>query len=106
MNTLRVLTYIWIITSVYDMCTRFKTCLCNGKIEILPILFIHRLMFVFLYFGWLFDDKLILGLYLLFMISLQVHWLFNDNQCIITQIERSICDLPKNSYSDYVFVFF
>lgn len=88
------------------MFTRFKNCLCEKKVEIIPILLFHRLLWVFLFFGWMFDDKLILGVYLIFILSLQTHWMFNKNQCFITQIERNICNLPENSYSDYLFNFF
>jgi len=97
------------ITSIFDMFTRFKNCLRGKKIEIIPILFFSQTfvgIFILLFFGWMFDDKMILSVYLIFILSLQTHWIFNKNQCFITQIERNICNLSENSYGDYLFDFF
>ena len=102
---LLVVIIIYILTSIYDMNTRFKTCL-KGNIKILPVLLFHRLLWVFLFFGWIFDSKFILIIYLLFNIGLQIHWLFNNNECVITQIERKMCKLPADSYSDYFYNLF
>ena len=106
MNNLIVLLCVWIMASIFDMFTRFKNCLCSGKIEILPVLLFHRLLWIFMFFGWLFNDKFVLILYLGFLIIIQLHWFFNNNKCIITEIEINICDLPEDSYSDYFYNFF
>ena len=86
------------------MFTRFKTCLCE-KFEILPILLIHRFIWVLMFFGWMFNDKSILVSYVIFLMLLRVHWIFNNNECVVTQIERNICQFPEDSYSDYFYNF-
>lgn len=101
-----ILVVIFIFTTIYDTQTRFKMCLQTNTSEILPILLFHRMLWVFLFFGWVFLNKYILVIYLLFNISLQIHWLYNSNECIITQIERKICNFPANSYSDYFYNLF
>ena len=56
-----------------------------------------------MFFGWMFDDKSILVSYVIFLMLLRVHWIFNNNECVVTQIERNICQFPEDSYSDYLY---
>ena len=87
------------------MLTKFRICLGN-KPQILPLLLFHRILWVFLFFGWIFNNKYIIIVYLVFNITLQIHWLLNSNECILTPFERQICDFPADSYSDYFYDLF
>jgi len=54
-------------------------------IKILHILFIF-----FVLFGFLSNDPLMLILYLVTLISLQLHWYLNDDTCFLTIMERTL----------------
>ena len=104
-NIFIILIVIYIVAIIFDMLTKFRICLGN-KPQILPLLLFHRILWVFLFFGWIFNNKYIIIVYLVFNITLQIHWLLNSNECILTQFERQICDFPADSYSDYFYDLF
>jgi hypothetical protein len=56
-------------------------------IPIQLITLLHFFITIFTFFGILLPNKYI-KYYILFIIILQIHWLTNNNECIITQIEQ------------------
>jgi len=59
-------------------------------------LFIHHCLSIFLHFGWLSSDPLILKLYLMVPLITMVHWLLNRNRCMATEQYNIECNLPKD----------
>jgi hypothetical protein len=51
------------------------------------IKYFHYFSTTFLFFGFLLPEKY-LGYYLLFVVILRVHWLTNNNSCILTELEE------------------
>ena len=49
---------------------------------------IHIIFVIFVLFGILFNDPLLLLLYLATLISLQLHWYTNNDVCFLTLLER------------------
>lgn len=64
----------------------------NDKKKIIVTLLIHQMLEIFYSFGWLFNDKIILILYVIYPFIIFFHWYTNDCKCILTQIESRICD--------------
>ena len=60
-------------------------------------LFIHHLSNVFLHFGWLSSDPVILKLYLIAPVVTMAHWIANNNRCMVTEQYNIACNLPKET---------
>jgi hypothetical protein len=66
------------------------------------ILIIHHFISIFLHFGWIFNNKTILILYILSVNIIYVQFLFNDDKCVLTQIENKLCQYkPYRHFTDY-----
>jgi hypothetical protein len=48
---------------------------------------LHYLIVFFFFFGFLLPDKYV-SYYLLFVIIIKLHWLTNNNECVLTQLEQ------------------
>jgi hypothetical protein len=57
-------------------------------------LYFHHIVALFLYIGWLSASKTILFIYLFLVFIIVVHWVTNDQKCILTQIVNYYCGLP------------
>jgi hypothetical protein len=77
----------------------------NFDLKLVSILFIHHLISTFSNFGWIFNDKKILTLYLLFPLGTLVHWLTNKNKCILTDSFNKICGYRHYEYFHDLFYF-
>ena len=86
--------------------TKYNKCIENKPTIILPIIILHRFIWVIGYFGWIFNNKTILKIYLVFTVIILFHWFTNDWKCMLTQIENKTCDFPINTEYDYFFMFF
>lgn len=62
----------------------------------LEFLYLHHLLAVILYFGWLSPSRIFLGFYILLVIGIIVHWMTNDQKCILTEIINRYCDYDDN----------
>ena len=90
--------------SVIDINNKYKNCVESVEIyKIIPTILAHRFISVFVYFGWLFDNKVILISYVAFLILLLLHWVTNDWKCIITEYENEICNFPDDTVYDPTF---
>lgn len=57
-------------------------------------LFGHHFLALFLYFGWLSSSPTILLLYCFTVFIIILHWITNDQKCVLTQVVNYYCNLP------------
>lgn len=68
----------------------------SQKNTIIIVLLIHQFLHIFANFGWLFNNKFILFIYLLTPSIVLIHWFTNDNKCYLTQKVNKICNFNEN----------
>jgi hypothetical protein len=96
---------LFIILSIIDILTKYKNCV-SCKPSIIPEILLHRFINVFMYTGWIFDNKVILVFYLITLLLLIIHWMLNNGKCILTKYENIVCNFPEDSRYDYIFRIF
>jgi|688.fasta_scaffold17692_2 hypothetical protein len=74
----------------------YKNCFDNLLFHLLSL--IHHIYNVFLQFGWLSNDIIILHIYLAINILTILHWITNNDLCILTEGVNSMCGFSKNKY--------
>jgi len=102
LHKLIIILILFIVLLIYDINTKYKTCIKNNFFKIFPIIFLHRLINVFMYTGWIFNNKKILYTYLFFIFLLIIHWITNKNKCILTDLENKICEFPDDTQYDFI----
>ena len=65
----------------------------SKRFLILMIAFGHHLFSIFGFFGWLFNNKIILSIYILSLVAMVILWKINSGKCFITM---SITKLSNN----------
>ena len=95
-----IFSIIVIVSLVIDFRGKYKKCISDNPKESIPIIIFHRIIHNFVYFGWLFNNKIILYIYLLLILILLIHWATNEWKCCLTQYENEICDFPENTQYD------
>ena len=98
-----ILILLVLIVTIIDVNTTYKDCINDKFYDIFPIIFLHRIICIFMYFGWIFNDKRVLIIYFLFMIGILIHWATNNWKCFLSEQESEICDFPKGRYYDPLF---
>ena len=98
-----ILILLVIISVIIDVNTTYKDCVNEKFYEIFPIIFLHRIVCILMYFGWIFNDKKFLIFYFILMIGILIHWFTNNWKCFLAEHESEICDFPKNRYYDPLF---
>jgi hypothetical protein len=83
---LAIIIILGCIFFIIDVCT-FSY--CNKKAY--PILLIHHIINIFAQFGFLFNDKTLLTIYVFAPILTMIHWKTNNNKCVLTQIVNEMC---------------
>lgn len=96
---------IFVIFFIIDLYTRLPKCK-NKSFKVILLIFLHRLYYTFLYYGWIFDNKILLIIYLFLIIFTYIHWLTNDWKCKQTEIENDLCKYDKYMYFDYIYLTF
>jgi len=95
------LSIISIITFTYDtFYSDVRECLNNTKtnnckLAIVIINFIHHFMSVFGLFGWLFNNKILLFLYISLVIITVLQWKVTGGDCIVTKCIAILSDTPN-----------
>lgn len=56
------------------------------------ILFTHHIINIFINFGWLSNNKILLYIYVLSPITTIIHWKLNNNKCILTELHNKACN--------------
>ena len=74
----------------------YKVCIDNILFHILSL--IHHIYNVFLQFGWLSNDFMILHIYLATNILTILHWITNNDICILTKSVNNMCGFSKDKY--------
>jgi len=93
---------IFIILFGIDCCFKYKKCIEKNP-SIIYELYIHRLINVFVYFGWIFNNKAILTFHIILTFTLIIHWSTNNWECCLTNLENEVCEFDKNTKYDYLF---
>ena len=105
MIKLFIFIFMFLIFFIIDLFFRFSKCK-HKNLKVLSIIFLHRFFYTFLYYGWIFDNKIILLLYLFIIIFVFIHWLTNNWKCKPTQIENNLCKYDNYMYFDYNYIIF
>ena len=71
---------------------------CIKKPEFHAKLLFHHIIVIFIFFGWLSNNKYLLMIYLFVPIILIMHWKTNNNRCAMTETVNSMCGLDKDDY--------
>ena len=82
--------YIDMNTDIMKDCLNKKTTYSS----IIIITLLHHILQIFANFGWLFNNKIILTIYVLAPFIVIIHWLTNDGKCVLTQLYNKQCSLP------------
>jgi hypothetical protein len=104
MNDIQLTIFIIIISIIItniDISTDYKECYKKNA-NVYIILFFHTLLCIFSYIGCFYNNKTILKIYLLCYIILPIHWLTNNNRCVITEYVNKICGFDINRNSDRI----
>jgi hypothetical protein len=89
------------IVTIIDISTDYSQCYKTCP-NIFIILFLHAIIWIFTHFGCFYNNKKILILYLLCFIFLPIHWLLNNNRCIVTEYVNKICGFDINRRYDRI----
>jgi hypothetical protein len=100
-----IMMVVYIITLMFDINTKYKKCIENNP-KVIFSLCLHRFISIFMYFGWIFNNKVILVIYILIFLILLIHWVTNDWKCILTQYENKKCGFSRKQNYDFVYKLF
>ena len=67
-------------------------------IQILILQYIHHFISIFMSWGWLFNNKYVLLFYILFTISVILHWKTNGDKCFLTVIYNRLCGYDDQKF--------
>lgn len=99
----KIIIILTVLQFTLDIKKKFKTCK-NLNTYLLLILVIHHIISVFLHFGWIFDNKNMLKLYIFSVIAVIGHQTMNNGKCFLTQIENKICEFKTyHSFTDFYY---
>ena len=71
---------------------------CINKVNFNLRLLVHHIIIMFIFFGWLSNNKYLLVLYTFIPFVLIIHWKINNNRCVMTEDINSMCGLDKDEY--------
>jgi hypothetical protein len=106
-NTILIIIFLGIFSYLIDILTAskdyYQKCI-NNKLFHIELL-LHHIIVIFIFFGWLSNNKYILLIYLFIPIILISHWKMNNNRCKITEDVNNLCDLDKDEYiRDFLYI--
>ena len=102
---LKFLIILTLIVTLIEAFQKFHECFMANPAIIL-IVYTHALIMLFMYFGWIFNNKYVLIFYLCFLAGIMLQWALNDWKCFVTNIENDVCVFPSYQYSDYIYRMF
>jgi len=82
-----------IIDNIYSS---IFNCIRYNGIYIGVIILLHHIIAVIAYMGWLLPNKYLLLLSIIINISIQLHWITNNDECIMTTYSNKKCNIDKN----------
>ncbi len=74
----------------------YKKCI-NKPYFHLKLLF-HHIVVMFIFFGWLSNNRYILSFYVFVPVILIAHWKSNNNRCTLTEDVNKMCGLDQDEY--------
>ena len=81
----------------------YKKCIKNPEFH--AKLLLHHIIVIFIFFGWMINNKYTLIIYLFIPVILITHWKTNNNRCAMTETVNSMCDLDKDEYiRDFIYL--
>jgi len=110
---LKVIAFILIVGTIVfiiDMELLIKDYAHNLKelkeeLKVLWVHLLHHYLSAFILFGWLFDSKLFLGLYLSVIICMLVGFLLNGGKCFVTMYVNKKLHIPHNKFNTCIRIF-
>jgi hypothetical protein len=93
--TIMIIVLSLIKTSMDISSTDYKDCY-NEHPRVFLTLFLHAFIAVFSYLGCFYNNRNILIFYIVSHIVVPVHWLLNDNKCILSVSVNEICGFDIN----------
>lgn len=82
---------IFIVLTLFSFIMDVLTNTCIFSCSMTFILFIHHIINIFIYFGWLFNAHNVLLFHVVFPLLVLLHWKTNNNRCFLTQIINEYC---------------
>ena len=87
---------IFILLTLVAFIMDYFTNECVFSYYMIMVLFLHHIINIFVYFGWIFNDKHVLFAHVIFPLLVLLHWRTNDNKCYLTQIINKHCCYDDN----------
>ncbi len=78
---------------------------CTSKKTVFPVLWLHSIIWLFTYFGWMFNSKIVLWAYMASNLVIWICWQIFDG-CILTHYVNKACGLdilydPMNEHMKF-----
>jgi len=100
-NEIKILLILSLISFIMDVSSGaeayYKKCLKNPKFY--SVLFLHHIISVFSFIGWISSNVYVLIYYIISNIMIFVHWNCYY-KCVISEYIRKECDSPKVPFRD------
>jgi hypothetical protein len=81
-----------------------KKCLTKSN-QFLIVLILHHIVSVSILVGWTVNNKYLLGLYVILVLSTLTHWNTNNNLCAITVYHNKLCGIDeKTPFKDIIYM--
>lgn len=78
---------------------------CINKTKFHLKLLLHHTIVMFIFFGWLSNNKYLLIIYVFIPFILIIHWKTNNNRCVMTEDVNNMCGLDKDEYiRDFLYI--
>ncbi len=89
---------------VIDLST--SKCLWRSEpLWLIGFLYLHHLLAIFLYIGWLSSSNTILTLYIFTVLIIILHWFTNNQKCVLTQVINYFCSYDDSEGFHDIFYF-
>lgn len=75
------------------------------EIKVLWVHMAHHYLSAFILFGWLFDSKLFLGLYLVVICFMLFGFLLNGGKCFVTMYVNKKLKIPNDKFNTCIRIF-
>lgn len=78
---------------------------CINKASFNLKLLLHHIIVMFIFFGWLSNNKYLLMIHAFIPFILIIHWKTNNDRCIMTEDINNMCGLDKDEYiRDFLYI--
>ena len=101
-NVTIIIITLSLIRILVDISITYKN--CSVKPSVTGLLFLHSFIWVYTYLGCLYRDKKLLMIYLITIFMIVLHWMSNDNRCILTTKVNMECNLNKDTKYDRLYL--